>query len=179
MQFTLRHCFICIRQVQVLETVDSDLSVLLAQSIQNTQSTRHISRPIAIMSGANSSSFDNDGDSLMQSGNSSPKPSTPNSQIRSIAISDLSPPDSQGVPHPPAETMPTVAPSASGANMNGKRPISSIDHSQELQGGVSLSAAIPTDAQDDCSRAWDALVDKNRSIGSMSLARLWTRELLD
>ncbi|THY10726.1 hypothetical protein D6D01_09185 [Aureobasidium pullulans] len=146
------------------------------------------------MSGANSSSFDNDGDSLMQSGNSSPKPSTPNSQIRSIAISDLSPPDSQGVPHLPAETMPTVAPSASGANMNGKRPISSIDHSQELQGGVSLSAAIPTDAQvranaaatyqwtqaedapgyawknkkaqDECSRAWDTLVDKNRSIGN-------------
>jgi hypothetical protein len=126
----------------------------------------------------------------MQSGNSSPKPSTPNAQIRSIAISDLSPPNSQGVPLP--VDMPTVTPSASGANMNGKRPISSIDHSQESQGGVSLTAAIPTDAsirastsyqytqpedapgyawknkkaQDDFSRAWDSLVDKNRRIGS-------------
>lgn len=126
----------------------------------------------------------------MQSGNSSPKPSTPHAQIRSIAISDLSPPNSQGVPLP--VDMPTVAPSASGANMNGKRPISSIDQSQESQGGVSLSAAIPTDAsiratntyqytqpedapgyawknkkaQDDFSRAWDSLVDKNRRIGS-------------
>jgi hypothetical protein len=128
----------------------------------------------------------------MQSGDSTPKPSTPNAQIRSIAISDLSPPNSQGVPLP--IDMPTVAPSASGANMNGKRPISSIDHSQEsLGGGVSLSAAIPTDAsiratttyhytqpedapgyawknkkaQDDFNRAWDSLVDKNRRIGSM------------
>ncbi|KAK6006510.1 hypothetical protein QM012_006920 [Aureobasidium pullulans] len=141
------------------------------------------------MTGANSP-FDQDGDSLMQSGNSSPKPSTPNAQIRSIAISDLSPPNSQGVPLP--IDMPTVAPSASGANMNGKRPISSIDHSQESQGGVPLSVAIPTDAsvkaaaayhytqpedapgyawnnkkaQDDFNRAWDSLVDKNRRIGN-------------
>ncbi|KAI4742872.1 hypothetical protein E4T50_06739 [Aureobasidium sp. EXF-12298] len=141
------------------------------------------------MTGANSP-FDNDGDSLMQSGNSSPKPSTPNAQIRSIAISDLSPPNSQGVPLP--VDMPTVAPSTSGANMNGKRPISSIDHSQESQGGVSLTAAVPTDAsirastsyqytqpedapgyawknkkaQDDFGRAWDSLVDKNRKIGN-------------
>jgi hypothetical protein len=138
------------------------------------------------------SPFDPDGDSLMQSGDSTPKPSTPNAQIRSIALSDLSPPNSQGVPLP--VDMPTVAPAASGANMNGKRPISSIDQSQELQGGVSLAAAIPTDAsiratstyqytqpedapgyawrnkkaQDDFNRAWDSLVDKNRKIGSTS-----------
>jgi len=146
-----------------------------------------------LQTGANSP-FDPDGDSLMQSGDSTPKPSTPNAQIRSIAISDLSPPNSQGVPLP--VDMPAVAPSASGANMNGKRPISSIDHSQEsLGGGVSLSATIPTDAsiratttyqytqpedapgyawknkkaQDDYNRAWDSLVDKNRRIGSMYL----------
>ena len=90
--------------------------------------------------------------------------------------------------------MPTVAPSASGANVNGKRPIESIEHVADGQGGVSLSAAIPTDAQvkthaatgyswnrpedepgylwknkkaqDDFNRAWDSLVDKNRRIGS-------------
>ncbi|KAI5275676.1 hypothetical protein E4T47_01378 [Aureobasidium subglaciale] len=143
------------------------------------------------MTGANSP-FDHDGDSLMQSGNSSPKPSTPHAQIRSIAISDLSPPNSQGGPLP--LDMPTVAPSASGANMNGKRPISSIDPSQDLNGGVSLSAHIPTDAQvranaatiyqytkpedapgyawknkkaqDEFNRAWESLVDKNRVIGN-------------
>lgn len=132
----------------------------------------------------------------MQSGDSSPKPATPSAQIRSVAISDLSPPNSQGVPLPASTTnMPTVAPSASGANVNGKRPIESIDPPQDLSGGVSLSAAIPTEeavrnhaattyawtrpedepgyawknkkAQDEYNRAWDSLVDKNRRIGSV------------
>ena len=144
---------------------------------------------------AANSSFDNDGDSLMQSGTSSPKPSTPSAQIRSVAISDLSPPDSQGVP---LTNMPSVAPSASGANVNGKRPISSIDPAQDSQRATSLSASIPTNAQikthsatgyswhkpddepghswknkkaqDEYSRAWDSLVDKNRRIGSQSTA---------
>jgi hypothetical protein len=136
----------------------------------------------------------------MQSGNSSPKPSTPSAQIRSVQLSDLSPPNSQGVPLPStsttattaitADTMPTAAPSVSGANMNGKRPISSIEQSQELLGAA--ASVMPTDAQsaavayqwtnpedapgyawrnkkaqDEYNRAYESLVDKNRKIGSM------------
>ncbi|GAB7348583.1 hypothetical protein MBLNU459_g6969t1 [Dothideomycetes sp. NU459] len=105
--------------------------------------------------------FDNDGDSQMMqsSGTLSPsatsdlfpdasKPSTPAAQTIPAYLSDLSPPDSQGVPVPASSTaagssganMPAVAASVSGANANGKRPISSIDATGEGLAGASVSA---------------------------------------
>lgn len=78
------------------------------------------------------------------------KPSTPAAQTIPAYLSDLSPPDSQGgVPLAAAAatttstastSVPAVAPSASGANVNGKRPISSIDATGESLAGASANA---------------------------------------
>lgn len=83
-------------------------------------------------------SLDNDGDSQMQSSNStSPgdlsnditldtsKPSTPIAQTTFPHLAEMSPPNSQGVP------LPTTVPGLSGANANGKRPLSTIDSNGE------------------------------------------------
>jgi len=76
---------------------------------------------------------DNDGDSQMQSSiaASSPqtdsidKPTTPVAQTGFSQLSELSPPNSQGGPIPQASINPSAP---RGANVNGKRPLSTVDN---------------------------------------------------
>ena len=63
-------------------------------------------------------------------------PSTPPHQ-HAPHLASLSPPNSQGGVALPNTTMPSVAPSASGANVNGKRPLDSLD----AQGDAMAAAA--------------------------------------
>ena len=78
-------------------------------------------------------SADPEGDSHMLSSpdSSSPEPATTRTPVRrSLVPNTLSPPDSQPRrAHPP--NMPTVAPGASGANSNGKRPLQTISNGND------------------------------------------------
>lgn len=94
--------------------------------------------------------LDNDGDSQMQSSNSASsdditndlfpdadKPTTPIAQTGFPHLAELSPPNSQGVP-----LLGTSAAAAAmmGANVNGKRPLSTIDNSNNSSSGEALPA---------------------------------------
>lgn len=73
-----------------------------------------------------------------------PTPSTP--PTNRLIPSELSPPDSQGGVSL-SSTMPSVAPSASGANANGKRPLDSLDNP------ASATSSLPLDGSFDAINA--------------------------
>ena len=126
----------------------------------------------------------------------SERPSTPIHQTSFPHLTELSPPNSQGVPLP--ETAATAV--QRGANANGKRPLSTLDSNGDnlsvlagQKAGAPTTTSIETSqvkthegsgyswtraedepgwswmnkrAQDDANRAWESLVMKDRRVGS-------------